>query len=84
MCYSTCSQTPVENEAIVAELLRTGCLELVECPVPKIEATTKKDNIADQGETLETNESLLSHFQANFMQRRQSPCTRQDCQSSRV
>jgi 16S rRNA C967 or C1407 C5-methylase (RsmB/RsmF family) len=32
MCYSTCSQNPVENEAVVAELLRThaGCLELVE------------------------------------------------------
>jgi tRNA (cytosine34-C5)-methyltransferase len=32
MCYSTCSMNPVENEAVVAELLRQcdGCLELLE------------------------------------------------------
>ena len=33
MCYSTCSNNPTENEAVVAELLRRseGKLELVEC-----------------------------------------------------
>lgn len=32
MCYSTCSMNPIENEAVVAELLRSseGSLELVE------------------------------------------------------
>lgn len=33
MCYSTCSQNPIENEAVVAELLRSGGLELVETNV---------------------------------------------------
>lgn len=33
MVYSTCSMNPVEDEAVVAELLRSsdGCLELVDC-----------------------------------------------------
>jgi 16S rRNA C967 or C1407 C5-methylase (RsmB/RsmF family) len=33
MCYSTCSLNPVENEAVVAEILRRadGALELVDC-----------------------------------------------------
>jgi 16S rRNA C967 or C1407 C5-methylase (RsmB/RsmF family) len=32
LCYSTCSMNPIENEAVVAELLRAseGCLELVD------------------------------------------------------
>ena len=32
MCYSTCSLNPIENEAVVAELLRlsNGSLELVD------------------------------------------------------
>jgi len=30
LCYSTCSANPMENEAVVAELLRQGSLELVE------------------------------------------------------
>ena len=33
MCYSTCSMNPIENEAVVAELIRSseGALELVDC-----------------------------------------------------
>lgn len=33
MCYSTCSLNPIENEAVVAEILRqgNGCIELVDC-----------------------------------------------------
>lgn len=33
LCYSTCSMNPIENEAVVAELLRSsnGALELVDC-----------------------------------------------------
>lgn len=33
MCYSTCSLNPIENEAVVAELIRqsNGSIELVEC-----------------------------------------------------
>ena len=35
ICYSTCSHNPVENEAVVAELLRraNGSLELVDAPL---------------------------------------------------
>ena len=35
MCYSTCSHNPIENEAVVAELLRrsNGSLELVDAPL---------------------------------------------------
>ena len=35
MCYSTCSHNPIENEAVVAELLRrsNGNLELVDAPL---------------------------------------------------
>jgi 16S rRNA C967 or C1407 C5-methylase (RsmB/RsmF family) len=32
LCYSTCAMSPIENEAVVAELLRAtdGALELVD------------------------------------------------------
>ncbi|CAB9527590.1 Multisite-specific tRNA:(cytosine-C(5))-methyltransferase trm4a [Seminavis robusta] len=35
MCYSTCSHNPIENEAVVSELLRRskGSLELVDAPL---------------------------------------------------
>lgn len=35
LCYSTCSYNPIENEAVVAELLRraNGSLELVDAPL---------------------------------------------------
>mmetsp|Transcript_17586 Transcript_17586/g.38220 ORF Transcript_17586/g.38220 Transcript_17586/m.38220 type:complete len:946 (+) Transcript_17586:112-2949(+) len=42
MCYSTCSMNPVENEAVVAEILREadGAVELVEkrCDMPGLKA----------------------------------------------
>ena len=44
LCYSTCSMNPMENEAVVAELLRRGqgAVELVECRPVVHGSTTPK------------------------------------------
>jgi tRNA (cytosine34-C5)-methyltransferase len=43
MTYSTCSFHPVENEAVVAALLETGCVELI---APKLEGIVFRPGLA--------------------------------------
>jgi len=46
MTYSTCSFHPVENEAVVAALLETGCVEVVDCThSTKLKGLRRRDGL---------------------------------------